>query len=155
MRKLPYRPCAGIVLANARGKIFVGQRIDNNFDAWQMPQGGIDKGETPIVAAKRELFEETGILTELVDYEDEFADWLHYDLPENMVSEIWGGRFQGQKQKWFLFRFKGIDSDVNIHTKHPEFSKWMWMDSSDVIKNAVYFKKDTYTQVLQAFAGRL
>lgn len=151
MDELPYRPCVGIVLANYQGKIFAAQRIDSNFDAWQMPQGGIDGGEGPLVAAHRELFEETGVSSELVEVESEYPGWLNYDLPEEMVSTIWGGKFRGQRQKWFLFRFKGQDSDVNINTLHPEFSKWMWMGANDVINSAVYFKKDTYKSVIQEF----
>ena len=155
MDSLPYRLCAGIVLACSHGKVFAGQRLDSDFDAWQMPQGGIDDGEEPLAAARRELSEETGIAPELAEFEAEFPDWLDYDLPEDLVPVIWGGRFRGQRQKWFLFRFKGQDSDINIDTSHPEFSAWRWMDADEIVRNAVWFKSDIYRQVMRGFAGRL
>lgn len=148
---LPYRPCVGVMLANSRGDVFVGQRIDNDAAAWQMPQGGVDKGETPRDAALRELWEETGVSADLVTVEAETEDWINYDLPHDIVPRIWKGRFRGQKQKWFLLRFHGADSDVNIATDHPEFSEWRWLPTSELVANIVPFKRAVYEQVLAAF----
>lgn len=155
MDSLPYRPCVGMVLANRDGRIFAGQRLDSDFDAWQMPQGGIDGDEAPLNAALRELCEETGVTENLVKLIAELPDWLDYDLPEELIAEIWNGKFRGQRQKWFLFQFNGEDSDINIHTAHPEFSEWKWMRASEVIDNAVWFKSETYRQVVGWFETRL
>lgn len=157
--KLPYRPCVGIMLANREGKVFVGQRLDapklGTKTAWQMPQGGVDDGEDPRDAVLRELWEETGVTQDLVQVEAELPDWLPYDLPHDVVPRIWKGRFRGQKQRWFLVRFHGDDSAVNIETEHPEFSQWAWMDPDDVVANIVPFKRDIYAKVLAAFKGNL
>jgi len=152
---LPYRPCVGIVLANARGQVFAGQRIDSEFSAWQMPQGGIDPGEAPRDAALRELREETGVSPDLVTVEAETADWVNYDLPRDLVPKIWNGRFRGQKQRWFLMRFTGADNQIVIQTEHPEFSEWIWIDPRDLVARIVPFKRDVYTQVIAEFADRL
>ncbi|MCZ0813711.1 RNA pyrophosphohydrolase [Roseovarius sp. EGI FJ00037] len=153
--RLPYRPCVGVMLANADGKVFVGQRIDRDTTAWQMPQGGIDKGETPRDAALRELREETGVPPELVSIEAETSEWVPYELPHDLVPRIWKGRFRGQEQKWFLLRFLGRDRDVNIATEHPEFSEWRWMDPADLVANIVPFKRAVYEQVLGEFGDKL
>ncbi|WP_371224941.1 RNA pyrophosphohydrolase [Roseovarius sp. 2305UL8-3] len=153
--KLPYRPCVGVMLVNAQGHVFVGQRIDNQIAAWQMPQGGVDPGEAPADAALRELWEETGVPSDLVSIEAETKDWLPYDLPHDLVPRIWKGRFRGQKQKWFLLRFHGEDKDVNIATKHPEFSEWRWLPTDQLVANIVPFKKDVYTSVLDEFGAYL
>lgn len=153
--KLPYRRCVGVMLANAQGQVFVGQRIDTPGPAWQMPQGGIDKGETPRDAALRELREETGIPADLVRIEAETETWLPYDLPHDLVPKIWNGRYRGQEQKWFLARFTGRDSDVNIETDHPEFSRWRWLSPDELVDNIVPFKRTVYTEVLNAFRDRL
>lgn len=152
---LPYRPCVGVVLVNPDGLVFSGQRLDNPSDAWQMPQGGIDPGETPLEAALRELGEETGIAPNRAKYVAEAPDWLHYDLPHDLVPRIWKGRFRGQKQKWLLFRFTGDDTDINIATAHPEFREWSWMHPDSLQEKIVPFKRDVYAAVFQTFAPQI
>lgn len=155
---LPYRPCAGVVLVDREGRVFAGRRIDSPAGrpaAWQMPQGGIDKGETPREAALRELVEETGVSPQLVTVEAETADWVTYDLPPELLGKVWKGKFGGQKQKWFLLRFHGQDSDIRIDQDHPEFSEWCWMDAGDLAAGIVPFKRAVYDQVFAEFADRL
>ena len=152
---LPYRKNVGLVLINAEGLIFAGQRIDNPGHAWQMPQGGIDAGERPKEAALRELQEETGVRPDLVEKIAKTEDWLVYDLPAELIGTIWGGKYRGQKQKWFLFRFLGQDSDVNIATEHPEFSVWRWMEPAELVEKIVPFKRAVYEQVFDTFAEHL
>ena len=153
--KLPYRPCVGLMLRNAEGNVFVGQRWDRDTDAWQMPQGGVDKGEKPQDAALRELWEETGITSDLVTIEAESAGWLPYDLPHQLVPRIWKGKYRGQEQKWFLMRFHGQNSDVNIATEHPEFSEWRWLPADQLVANIVPFKREVYAAVLKAFSDQI
>jgi len=153
--KLPYRPCVGVMLVNRQSEVFVGQRIDSRVSAWQMPQGGIEKGEDPREAALRELWEETGVRAERVTVVSETDRWLPYELPFDLVPKLWKGRFRGQEQKWFLMRFHGSDHDVNIQTEHPEFSKWRWLPAADLVDNIVPFKRDVYTAVLDAFADHI
>ncbi len=152
--ELPYRPCAGIMLANMQGQVFVGQRIDKapEGDAWQMPQGGIDKGETAREAALRELTEETGITPDLVDVIAESTEEHYYDLPPELMGKIWGGKYRGQRQSWFLMRFKGQDKDIDIATGHAEFSKWQWVSPERLPQLIVPFKKRLYEAVIAEFA---
>ncbi len=151
---LPYRPCVGVMLVNGDGRIFAGERIDTP-GAWQMPQGGIDDGETPRDAALRELLEETGISPDLVAVEAETEGWVRYDLPVHLLGKVWKGRYRGQKQKWVLLRFRGTDADVRIDTDHPEFSRWTWLRPEEVLDRIVPFKRDVYAKVLLEFADRL
>jgi putative (di)nucleoside polyphosphate hydrolase len=152
---LPYRPCVGIVLINAAGQIFAGQRLDSTAEAWQMPQGGIDDGEKPRAAALRELWEETGITEDLVDFVDKTQGWVTYDLPPELLGRVWGGKYRGQRQKWFLFRFTGTDDQVNIATKHPEFARWRWIGTDEMVAAIVPFKRAVYEQVVAAFREHL
>jgi len=153
--KLPYRPCVGLMLMNDQGKIFVGQRNDRFEDAWQMPQGGVDEGESPRDAALRELQEEIGVTPDLVEIVAETEGWLPYDLPHDIVPHIWKGRFRGQQQKWFLLRFLGSDDQIDIQTDHPEFTRWKWQDPERLIAEIVPFKREVYERVMEAFGGYL
>ncbi|MFK7881015.1 RNA pyrophosphohydrolase [Roseobacter sp.] len=149
--KLPYRPCVGVMLTNANREVFVGQRRDSKTVAWQMPQGGIDKGEPARDAALRELWEETGVTSDLVSIVAESKQWLPYELPFDLVPKLWKGRYRGQKQRWFLMRFNGDDSAINIATKQPEFSEWRWLAARDLVDNIVPFKRDVYAAVMAEF----
>lgn len=153
--RLPYRPCVGICLLNPDDQVFVGRRIDTLVEAWQMPQGGIDPGETPLAAALRELREETSIAPEQVEVIAESPGWIAYDLPAELVPRVWGGRFRGQRQKWFLMRFLGHDDEIRIDTAHPEFTDWRWLPHEELLARIVPFKRATYARVLESFAPHL
>ena len=153
--KLPYRPCVGVMLINAEGLIFTGQRIDSDSPAWQMPQGGIDGDEKPRAAALRELGEETGILPDQVEFVAKAHHWVTYDLPPDLLGKVWGGKYCGQKQKWFLFRYMGRDDQINIATERPEFSRWQWTLADDMVAAIVPFKRAVYEEVTRAFRGYL
>jgi len=140
------------MLVNVRGQVFVGQRNDRNKAAWQMPQGGIDKGEAAQDAMLRELWEETGVRAALIEVLAETANWVTYDLPVDLVPNIWKGQYRGQKQKWFLLRFLGADSDINIDTDHPELTAWRWAPVDGLVGEIVDFKRAVYAQVVDEFA---
>jgi putative (di)nucleoside polyphosphate hydrolase len=148
---LPYRPCAGIMLVNNDGKVFVGQRLDSSADAWQMPQGGIDPGEEPEQAAYRELGEETGIAPHLVEVIARSREEHLYDLPADLMGKMWGGKYRGQRQFWFLMRFMGTDADINIETDHQEFRTWRWTPAETLEGLIVPFKRRLYRAVVEEF----
>jgi putative (di)nucleoside polyphosphate hydrolase len=151
----PYRPGVGIMLLNPKREVFVGQRIDNPADAWQMPQGGIDAGEDPWPAALRELFEETSICS--VERLGEIKDWLSYDIPPDIIGQAWGGKYRGQTQKWFAVRFTGDASEINVSSPgggahDPEFVAWKWEPMANLPGLVVPFKRPTYERVVTEFA---
>ena len=148
--QLPYREGVGIMLVNKTGHVFVARRIDSTSEAWQMPQGGIDEGEEPQVAALRELMEETG--TNKATIIAESAKWYAYDLPAHLVPKLWGGRYRGQRQKWFAMRFEGEDGDINIETEHPEFCEWKWIPIRQLPEIIVPFKRQLYQVLVDEFA---
>ena len=152
---LPYRPCVGVVMINRDGLIFTGNRKDSHIPAWQMPQGGIDDGEKPRKAALRELWEETGVTDDLVEFIAKTDDWVTYDLPAELLGKVWDGKYRGQKQKWFLFRFTGKDSDIRIETPAPEFSTWRWILADEMVEGIVPFKRAVYEQVIRSFRAYL
>jgi len=157
-KSLPYRPCAGLTVFNPQGLVFVGRRaggpehIDREH-VWQMPQGGIDEGEDPYKAALRELYEETNIQS--VEKLGEIADWLTYDIPPDIIGQAWGGKYRGQKQKWYALRFTGEDREINVTAPagghDPEFIDWRWVNLRDVPDLVVPFKRDTYERVVREF----
>jgi len=142
---LPLRNGVGIILLNNRNQIFVGKRIDNPNNFWQMPQGGIDEGENNLDAALRELYEETSIKN--VSLIKEIEGTISYNLPKNLLGIIWKGKFKGQTQKWFIMKFDGQDSEINLKTKNPEFFEWKWVDVDKITDNVVDFKKEVYEKL--------
>ena len=147
---LPYRLGVGLVIINDQLEIFTGRRLDNT-KAWQMPQGGIDNNEIPLEAAYREMYEETGIRKSKVTLIKQSKTWYRYDLPQEIQSKFWGGKFRGQSQKWFLFKFIGTEFDINIETKDQEFSDWKWSNKTEMLDSIVPFKKSLYQSVLKDF----
>ncbi|MFO1059117.1 MAG: RNA pyrophosphohydrolase [Dongiaceae bacterium] len=146
---LPYRPGVGIMLFGPPGQVLVARRIDMPSDAWQMPQGGIDAGEAPLDAAWREMEEEIG--TAAAALLAESREWLSYDLPDELIPRLWGGRFRGQRQKWFAFRFTGRDGDIDIARENPEFSAWRWAPLEQVPDLIVPFKRTLYQRLVEEF----
>jgi len=144
-KDLPLRIGVGIVLLNHENKVFVGKRIDNPENFWQMPQGGINNNEDFFDAAKRELEEETGIKN--IELIKKIEGWLTYDLPENLLGKIWQGKYRGQKQKWFIFKFLGKDKEINIKTKTPEFLDWKWIEFEKLPEVVVSFKINIYKKI--------
>ena len=142
---LPLRIGVGIILLNDENKVFVGKRIDNPKNSWQMPQGGVDQNENFFEAAKRELEEETGIKS--VKLIKELDGWFKYDLPKYLLGKIWKGKYRGQKQKWFVMKFKGTESEINVKTKNAEFFKWKWVEIKKLPQIAVHFKADIYERI--------
>lgn len=154
-KPLPYRPAAAVMLLNSENRVFVAQRIDNALDAWQMPQGGLDPGEDPEAGALRELEEETGIPPHLVEILGRAPDTLLYDLPPELQGRMWGGKYRGQAQHWFVARFLGADTDIDLDTQHPEFRAWKWADASELVDMIVPFKRKLYGEVVAAFSAYL
>ncbi|MBY0355855.1 MAG: RNA pyrophosphohydrolase [Rickettsiales bacterium] len=150
---LPYRMGVGLMLLNEHQQVFVGRRIDQRSEAWQMPQGGIDAGEDPRTAVFREMEEEIG--TAQAEILAESDGWLDYDLPVHLVPELWGGKYRGQKQKWYLMRFLGRDADINLQTAHPEFFEWQWANPQQLPQLIVPFKRELYQRILNEFARYL
>ena len=146
---LPYRPCVGVMLFNPEGLVFVGKRIDQTVEGWQMPQGGIDGNETPSEAALRELEEEIG--TNKAKILREMDEWLAYDLPAHLLGVALHGRYRGQRQKWIAMRYLGSDADINVATEHPEFAQWKWLAIEALPRMIVPFKRDTYAKVIAEF----
>jgi len=147
IKKLPLRKGVGIVLLNSNNKVFVGKRIDNPINLWQMPQGGVDKNEDSFQAACRELREETGIKS--IKLIKEINYFLTYELPENLLGKIWKGKYRGQKQKWFVMKFIGKESEINIKTKKAEFKEWKWININELTKVVVKFKYDVYKSIVK------
>ena len=150
-----YRPNVGMMILNQKKEIFVGKRIDHPSDFWQMPQGGIDAKEIPAIASLREIEEEVGIQESNLTLLTQSADWYYYSLPKDLAKTLWKGKYKGQRQKWFLYAFTGSEKDINIHTEHPEFSDWKWVDQEFLVPNIVPFKKEIYSRILEEFKDYL
>ena len=148
---LPYRPCVGMMLLNKDGQILVARRIDHQSNYWQMPQGGIDKDETPGVAALRELEEEIDVKPAAVEILDQTEDWIRYDLPADLIGKIWKGKYRGQEQKWFCLRFLGQDTMINLDTDHPEFLDWKWIEPEELTNLVIPFKYHVYEMLIERF----
>ena len=152
MKDIGYRPAVGVMLLNPARRVWVGQRLDSTLEAWQMPQGGLDPGEEPLEGALRELEEETGIHRDLVEIVTRAKEELTYDLPDDLIGKVWKKNWRGQRQTWFLARFLGEDSDVDIDTAHPEFRAWKWAESAELPALIVPFKRKLYADLLEIFA---
>ncbi|MFK7974400.1 MAG: RNA pyrophosphohydrolase [Rickettsiaceae bacterium] len=146
---LPYRLGVGMMIINQHNQVFLGKRIDTKAKGWQMPQGGIDLGETPSLAALREMEEEIG--SNKGEIIAESKQWYSYRIPEFLVPKLWNGQYCGQKQKWFLIRFTGLDQDINVETLHPEFNQWCWVETHELLSNIIPFKLKLYKQILNEF----
>ena len=144
--ELPLRLGVGIIVLNKENKVFVGKRRDNPINKWQMPQGGVDRGENLVDAMKRELKEETSIRS--IEILKELEGWTEYELPDYLLGKIWRGKYRGQKQKWFIVRFLGRDEEINLKTTHPEFIEWQWLDIENLPSVIVHFKKKVYEKLL-------
>ncbi|MCC8417915.1 MAG: RNA pyrophosphohydrolase [Rickettsia endosymbiont of Bryobia graminum] len=149
-RKLPYRPGVGMMIIDKNSNVFVGKRIDTKIQAWQMPQGGINLGETPSVAALREMLEEIGCNKGTIIAESKY--WYSYDLPQALIPKLWGGNFRGQKQKWFLIKFTGTNEEININTLAPEFEEWHWAELDELLSIIIPFKRKLYKAVIKEFS---
>ncbi len=149
-RELPYRPSVGMMIIDSNNRIFVGKRIDTKIPAWQMPQGGIDLGETPSVAAFREMAEEIGCRKGYIIAESNY--WYSYDFPKSLIPKLWDGSFRGQKQKWFLIKFTGTNKDININTTNPEFEEWRWTKLEELLSIIIPFKRKLYKAVVKEFS---
>ena len=147
MQKLPMRNGVGVIILNNENKVFVGKRKDNPVNKWQMPQGGVEKGESYLSAMKRELYEETSIKS--IDILREIDGFFEYELPKNLVGIIWKGKFRGQKQKWFIAKFIGDENEINLQTKNPEFIEWKWIIPDELPRTIVDFKKEMYVELLE------
>ncbi len=149
-RELPYRPSVGMMIIDGNDRVFVGKRVDTKIPAWQMPQGGIDLGETPSIAALREMSEEIGCSKGYIIAESRC--WYSYDVPIILIPKLWGGNFRGQKQKWFLIRFTGTTEDININTSNPEFEEWRWVKFDELLSIIIPFKRKLYKAIVREFA---
>ena len=156
-KELGYRPCVGVMLVNSEGKAFVGKRIDNREgDWWQMPQGGVDEGEELEKALLREVGEEVGARPEHLEIVARLPEELVYDLPPELQGKLWGGRYRGQRQSWFLVRFTGADSDIDLDAHHdPEFCEWRWVDPELLPELIVPFKREVYQAIVEGFRDKL
>lgn len=146
---LPFRPGVGMMIINAQNRIFVGRRVDSKVNGWQMPQGGIDLGETPSAAALREMKEEIGCNNGYIIAESK--NWYSYRVPKFLISRLWNGKYCGQRQKWFLIKFLGSDQDINVNTEHPEFDEWKWVSGDELLNEVISFKLKLYKQILHEF----
>lgn len=148
-RNLPFRPGVGMMILDKNDRVFVGKRVDSKANGWQMPQGGIDLGETPSAAALREMAEEIG--SNKGEIIAESKRWYSYRLPEFLIQKLWDGKYCGQRQKWFLIRFTGQDSDIDVRTKNPEFISWKWMEVHELLDNIIPFKYKLYSKIISEF----
>jgi putative (di)nucleoside polyphosphate hydrolase len=149
LKRLPYRPSVGLMILNDKFEVFVGRRVDTKGDAWQMPQGGIDDGESPKEAALREMKEEIG--TNDAEVIAETKQWYKYELPTHLIKKLWNGRYRGQRQKWFLVKYLGKDEDINIRYADVEFADWKWVNIEELTQIIVPFKKKLYISVIEEF----
>lgn len=148
-KQLPFRPGVGMMIINSKSQVFMGKRVDSKIHGWQMPQGGIDAGETPSAAALREMEEEIGTANGKIIAES--RNWYSYRVPKTLIPRLWDGKYCGQRQKWFLIDYLGEDTDININTSHPEFEEWKWIDFDELIGDVIPFKVKLYRQIIAEF----